>query len=118
MNKKTEKWLIVCSLGSWMASLGAMIAIEISSQPLQVTEPALSYELIEQPFQATSVLDRTRYKNSEQSVLRLLPHSGHWLDHGLPSDEDLEIRDVQLIRPHPNSSPQGEGLSDISGFLS
>jgi hypothetical protein len=28
------------------------------------------------------------------------------------------LRDVQLMFPHPNPSPQGEGLSAISGSLS
>jgi hypothetical protein len=92
MNQKIEKWLTVCALGSWVASIGAMVAIEVcSSQPLQTASQVSFSESSEQPSQTGSVVDKTLYPGSEQTILGL-SHSMHWLDHDFPGNENSDSR--------------------------
>lgn len=85
MNQKIEKWLTVCALGSWVASIGAMIAIEVfSSQPLYATSQLPKSLQI-------SGLNEAPHATSEQAILGLSSHS-HWLDRTLLSDRSLDVR--------------------------
>jgi hypothetical protein len=80
MNKRIEKWLTVCALGSWVASIGAMVAIDVT-QPLWMTEPS----------QIDSGLNGIPYKSSEQTM-GLSSHPSHWLDHDLPGRENSALQ--------------------------
>ncbi|MGV0025080.1 hypothetical protein [Phormidesmis priestleyi] len=100
MNKRIEKWLMVCSLSSWVASIGALVEIEVcSSQPLQVASSS------EQPSQTDSVLNGIPDQSS-QTLLGLSSHSSHWLDHDLPNREnlDLQFSDLQIKTVQPGTS--------------
>ncbi|KAM3090932.1 hypothetical protein ACKFKG_27400 [Phormidesmis sp. 146-35] len=95
MNKRIEKWLTVCALGSWAASIGALVAIEASSsQPLWRIGLSSS-QLSEPPSQTDSVLNRT-YQSSEQTILRLSSHPNHWLDRDLSERENSDLQPSSL----------------------
>ncbi len=95
MNKKFEKWLTIAALGSWVASLGALIAIEVTS--IQITsDPSLSSKSQElrsygKRSQFASVLDSPFYQQLKQldAGTNLESDRSHWLDHTLISHEIL-----------------------------
>ncbi len=95
MNKKFEKWLTIAALGSWVASLGALVAIEVASTQIS-SNLSLSSESQEprsdgRRSQFASVLDSQFYQQLKQTdaVISLEPDRGHWLDHTLISHEIL-----------------------------
>jgi len=109
MNKKIEKWLTVCALSSWATSIGAMVAIGVSSsQPLQVASS-------EQPSQTASVLNGIAYQSAEQTILGLSSHSSHWLDHDLPGREhSVLLSSFQTKTAQPRTSAE-TGARPLAG---
>ena len=116
MNKKFEKWLTIAALGSWVASLGALIAIEVTS--IQITsDPSLSSKSQElrsygKRSQFASVLDSQFYQQLKQldAVTNLESDRSHWLDHTLISHEILshEILTRDFSRSAVKSLPSSE----------
>jgi hypothetical protein len=95
MNKKFEKWLTIAALGSWVASMGALVAIEVAStqvtSDLSLSSESQATRSYGRRAQFASVLDSQFYQQLKQSdaVIGLEPDRGHWLDHTLISHEIL-----------------------------
>lgn len=95
MNKKFEKWLTIAALGSWVASVGALVAIEVTStqitSDLSLSSESQATRSYGRRSQFTSVLDSQFYQQLKQSdaVVSLELDRGHWLDHTLISHEIL-----------------------------
>ena len=115
MNKKFEKWLTIVALGSWAASMGALVAIEVAStqSPSDQSLPSESQAIRPQRrSQFASVLDSQFYQQLKQSdtLARLEPDRGHWLDHSLISSEMLN-RDFYELDVKNQTSGIGSSLS-------
>ncbi len=95
MNKKFEKWLTIAALGSWVASIGALITLEVSTtqitSDLAVSSASQKLHFYGRKSQFASVLDSQFYQQLKQSdaVLTLKSAQSHWLDHSLVSHEIL-----------------------------
>ena len=92
MNKKFEKWLTIAALGSWVASMGALVAIEVASTQPVSNQPFLEPQAARpQLGQFASVLDSQFYRELKQfdTLADLESDRGHWLDRSLISSELL-----------------------------
>jgi len=95
MNKKFEKWLTIAALGSWVASMGALVAIEVAStqvtSDLSLSSESQANRSYGRRAQLASVLDSQFYQQLKQTdaVISLEPDRDHWLDHTLVSHEVL-----------------------------
>lgn len=83
MNKRIEKWLTILALSSWVASIGAMVAIEVvSSHSLKgfasETPSSRSQLLARQSFRLNALKIESD-KTLELSKTALFKQS-HWLD--------------------------------------
>ena len=94
MNKKFEKWLTIVAMGSWVASMGALIAIEVASTQPVSNQPFLEPQAARPQLgrsQFASVLDSQFYRELKQfdTLADLESDRGHWLDRSLISSELL-----------------------------
>lgn len=113
MNRKFEKWLTIVALGSWVASMGALVAIEVAStqSPSDQSLPSESQATGPQRrSQFASVLDSQFYQQLKQAdtLASLEPDREHWLDRSLVSSEvlnrDFSELDVKNQKPGISSS--------------
>ena len=96
MNKKFEQWLTIVALGSWVASMGALVAIEVAStQPLSDQSLPLESQVTRLQLRGSSqfaaVLDSPFYQQIKQADTWAIlePDRGHWLDRTLVTHDLL-----------------------------
>ncbi len=129
MNRKFEKWLTIVALGSWVASMGALVAIEVASTQPPSDQSLLSESQAIRPqrrdSQFASVLDSQFYQQLKQSdaLASLESDRGHWLDRTRVSSEvlsrdfsELDVKNQKLsissslnlfaVSPHIGSMQQ------------
>ncbi len=114
MNKKFEQWLTIVALGSWVASMGALVAIGVAStQPVSdqsVPSSQAAHPLLRQSSRFAAVLDSPFYQQLRQSdpLASLESGRGHWLDRTLVTHDPLtqDFFKLNLDSQTPDSRSQ------------
>ncbi len=119
MNKKFEKWLTIAALGSWVASIGTLVAIEVTTpqitSDLVVSSESQAPRFYGRHSQFAAVLDSQFYLQLKQSnsTIGLESERVHWLDRTLISHEvlDRDFFEAEVKSQPSNFSSSEETLT-------